>query len=176
MDVLRQQRDSILADHLELPVQNAIASRVRQILLPPKGITSFKPSVISLRDIVAIYDSVSRIFFDSSVLLCRADNCFILIKKAYSRHPFVLRLVLRNGRQYLLQTRNADELNAWIGLVNYGATFKSAGINIRKEIDQRGVDLEARSNALLVRRTSSSIYVVLLTLFLDATVDEDLAL
>ncbi|PCH33556.1 hypothetical protein WOLCODRAFT_129831 [Wolfiporia cocos MD-104 SS10] len=62
---------------------------------------------VSVKDSIAVYD------------------------KSYSKHPNTLRLVMSDGRQFLLQTREEKEMNEWISRINYASAFKSAGVRMR---------------------------------------------
>jgi hypothetical protein len=76
------------------------------VVLPP--IPSFRPdTVITLNDTVAIWDWT------------------------YTRRPHTFTLVGPNGRQYLLQAENEEDMNGWIASINWAATFKSTGIKMR---------------------------------------------
>ncbi|KAF7319944.1 Sec7 domain protein [Mycena kentingensis (nom. inval.)] len=75
---------------------------------PPLPQTVFRPDeLLSVRDCVAVFDT------------------------SYTKHNHVLRLVMPDGRQLLLQASNDDELNQWIARINYASTFKTAGIRMR---------------------------------------------
>ena len=47
------------------------------------------------------------------------------------QHENTLRLVIPDGRQFLLQTSDERELNEWISRINYASAFKSAGVRMR---------------------------------------------
>jgi hypothetical protein len=76
------------------------------VVLPPTP--TFRPdTIISLNDTVAIWDWT------------------------YTRRPNTFTLVGPNGRQYLLQAENEEDMNSWIAAINWAASFKSTGIRMR---------------------------------------------
>nr|XP_019000387.1 uncharacterized protein I203_07169 [Kwoniella mangroviensis CBS 8507]OCF63848.1 hypothetical protein I203_07169 [Kwoniella mangroviensis CBS 8507] len=77
-----------------------------QLLLPRQ--TSFKPDeVFSLKDCVAVFD------------------------RTFTAYPNTFRFVMPQSRQYLLQSSDEYEMNEWIGLINYAATFKTVNLRMK---------------------------------------------
>jgi hypothetical protein len=100
-------KDSIMAITLSERIKQVQAgTRSNSTLLPP--MPNFKPDeVIALKDCIAIHD------------------------RLHPRAQGIFRLAMPNARQYLLQAPDEEEMNTWIGLVNYASSFKSAGIRMR---------------------------------------------
>ncbi|WWC72577.1 uncharacterized protein I206_106539 [Kwoniella pini CBS 10737] len=77
-----------------------------QLLLPRQS--TFKPDeVFSLKDCVAVFDHTFT---------------------AYSN---TFRFVMPQSRQYLLQSSDELEMNEWISLINYAATFKTVNLKMK---------------------------------------------
>ena len=100
-------KDSIMAITLSERIKQVQAgTRSNSTLLPP--MPNFKPDeVISLKDCIAIHD------------------------RHHPRAQGIFRLAMPNSKQYLLQASDEEEMNTWIGLINYASSFKSAGIRMR---------------------------------------------
>jgi len=100
-------KDSIMAITLSERIKQVQAgTRSNPTLLPP--MPNFKPDeVISLKDCIAIHD------------------------RHHPRAQGIFRLAMPNSKQYLLQASDEEEMNTWIGLINYASSFKSAGIRMR---------------------------------------------
>ncbi|EKM60968.1 uncharacterized protein PHACADRAFT_204113 [Phanerochaete carnosa HHB-10118-sp] len=81
--------------------------------------------MLSLRDAVAVYD------------------------QSYDKHTNTLRLVISDGRHYLLQAKDEQDLNEWISCVNYASTFKSTGVRMRS-LGMSGKDIELTGQAAAV--------------------------
>ncbi|KAI0053308.1 hypothetical protein FA95DRAFT_1674341 [Auriscalpium vulgare] len=91
-----------------------------QLLFPP--VSLLKPDeLVSVNDSVAVYD------------------------RAYNKHYHTFRFVMKDGRHFLLQASNKQEMNEWISRINYASTFKTAGVRIRalgisgKDVELMGV-------------------------------------
>ncbi|KAJ7130053.1 hypothetical protein C8R43DRAFT_1025590 [Mycena crocata] len=70
--------------------------------------TVFKPDeLLSVKDAIAVFD------------------------RTYTKYENAFRFVMQDGRQFLLQSANARELNEWISRINYASTFKTAGVRMR---------------------------------------------
>ncbi|KAJ7275346.1 hypothetical protein B0H12DRAFT_1042050 [Mycena haematopus] len=70
--------------------------------------TVFKPDeLLSVKDAVAVFD------------------------KSYTKYENTFRFVMQDGRQFLLQPSDQQELNEWISRINYASTFKTAGVRMR---------------------------------------------
>ncbi|EJT97877.1 hypothetical protein DACRYDRAFT_24820, partial [Dacryopinax primogenitus] len=84
------------------------ADAARRVGVQPPRLASFKPDDwVSLRDAVALYDTT------------------------YLEHDHAFRLILPQKKQYLFQVSSEDELNEWMALINYAASFKTAGVRMR---------------------------------------------
>lgn len=80
----------------------------QSLLLPPTS--TFKPDeVFPLKDCVAVFDQSSSQLSTSTTF----------------------RFVMPQGRQYLLSAPDQMDMNDWIGLINYAAVFKTAGVKMR---------------------------------------------
>ncbi|CAK5279968.1 unnamed protein product [Mycena citricolor] len=70
--------------------------------------TAFKPDeLMSVKDAIAVFD------------------------KSYVKHDHTLRLVMAEGRQFMLQAADDREMNEWISRINYASAFKTAGVRMR---------------------------------------------
>lgn len=88
-------------------MQQASEASISMTWLP-----EYRPDeIISLQDAIALYDFT------------------------YSRYPNVFRLILPSARQILLRATDEADLNLWMSTVNYGATFRSMGIRIKRGSD-----------------------------------------
>ncbi|KAI0374264.1 hypothetical protein BV20DRAFT_935476, partial [Pilatotrama ljubarskyi] len=73
--------------------------------------------MLSVRDAIAVFD------------------------KSYTKYLNTLRLVMPDGRQFLLQAHDEKEMNEWIARINYASAFKSAGVRMRA-LGLSGRDIE----------------------------------
>ncbi|KAJ6519521.1 hypothetical protein C8R45DRAFT_951795 [Mycena sanguinolenta] len=70
--------------------------------------TVFKPDeLLSVKDSLAVFD------------------------RSYTKYENAFRFVMQDGRQFLLQPSDEQELNEWISRINYASTFKTAGVRMR---------------------------------------------
>ncbi|RUS14148.1 hypothetical protein BC937DRAFT_94268, partial [Endogone sp. FLAS-F59071] len=67
-----------------------------------------------------------------------------LYDATYSKYPHTFRLVAGDGQQYMFRTESEEEMNDWIGKINYAAAFKSAGIKLRGHHGRAGPRGKAR--------------------------------
>ncbi|KAH9946772.1 hypothetical protein B0H21DRAFT_382038 [Amylocystis lapponica] len=101
-------------------IQAEIESSSGHALFPHTGLPQ-PDELLSVKDTVAVFD------------------------KSYTKHPHTIRLVISDGRQYLLQTSGEKEMNEWISRINYASTFKTAGVRMRalgmssKDIELTGI-------------------------------------
>jgi hypothetical protein len=58
-------------------------------------------------------------------------DCIAIHDRHHPRAQGIFRLAMPNQKQYLLQASDEEEMNTWIGLINYASSFKSAGIRMR---------------------------------------------
>ncbi|KAI0757099.1 hypothetical protein C8Q80DRAFT_1245438 [Daedaleopsis nitida] len=62
--------------------------------------------------------------------------------KTYTKYANTLRLVMPDGRQFLLQASEEKEMNEWIARINYASAFKSAGVRMRSlGLSSRDIEL-----------------------------------
>ncbi|KAJ7071302.1 hypothetical protein C8F01DRAFT_1109946 [Mycena amicta] len=79
----------------------------------PEGVPILPPAVFRPDELLSVKGSVA------------------VYDKSYYKHNHVMRLVMSDGRQSLLQATDEDELNQWIARINYASTFKTAGVRMR---------------------------------------------
>lgn len=62
--------------------------------------------------------------------------------KSYIKHRHTLRLVMSDGRHFLLQAPDEKEMNEWISRINYASAFKTAGVRMRAQgMSYRDIEL-----------------------------------
>ncbi|KAH9486771.1 Arf guanine nucleotide exchange factor sec74 [Psilocybe cubensis] len=99
-------RDNSWAAALNQPYE----SFAEHVVSPALPSSTFRPDeTFSVKDAIAVYDS------------------------SYIKHKHVMRFVLPDGRQILLQASDAKDLNEWISRINYASTFKTAGVRMRPQ-------------------------------------------
>ena len=76
---------------------------------------------------------------------------------SYDRYPNVFRLITGSGRQFLLQSETMDEMNTWIALVNYAATFKTANVRMRPFMPRRTNSLGSLRRRVSSKRNSREV-------------------
>ncbi|KAH9835647.1 uncharacterized protein C8Q71DRAFT_811128 [Rhodofomes roseus] len=87
-------------------------------------------------------------------------DCIAVFDKSYAKHPHTLRLVLPDGRHYLLQAHAEQEMNEWISCVNYASAFKTAGLRMRalgmanRDIELTGIAAAASHMREIQHRTA----------------------
>ena len=134
--IILHQRDPVVA----LTLQEQIFERTgtvsppqtneQTVRLPP--LPSFKPDhIISLNDAVALFDFT------------------------YSKYTNVFRLLQPNGRETLFRAEDESSLNDWISTVNYGASFRTAGIRMRGPLQSYNDARDASPRTLGSRQQSS---------------------
>lgn len=74
--------------------------------------------------------------------LIKTDDAVALVDSNYTRHKHAFTFVRPGGIEEVLLADNENELNDWLGLINYAAAFRAAGVRIRgmvggNEEDQR---------------------------------------
>ncbi|KAI0778081.1 hypothetical protein BD413DRAFT_608746 [Trametes elegans] len=97
-------------------VQTQLGQANGQVVLQQTSLPQ-PDEILSTRDAVAVYD------------------------KSYTRYPNTLRLVMPDGRQFLLQSQDEKEMNEWIARINYASAFKTAGVRMRA-LGLSGRDIE----------------------------------
>ncbi|KAJ7630641.1 hypothetical protein FB45DRAFT_916156 [Roridomyces roridus] len=60
-----------------------------------------------------------------------AQDAIAIVDRSYTKHDNAFRFVMQDGRQFLLQSSDEQELNEWVSRINYASTFKTAGIRMR---------------------------------------------
>ncbi|KAF9015320.1 hypothetical protein BDQ17DRAFT_1269079 [Cyathus striatus] len=63
--------------------------------------------------------------------LVSVKDSIAVFDRSYRKHPNTVRFALSNGRQMLLQTLEARDIDEWISKINYASTFKSTGVKLR---------------------------------------------
>lgn len=63
--------------------------------------------------------------------LIKTDNAVALVDSTYNRHKNAFTLVRNGGQEEVLLADNEQELHDWLGLINYAAAFRAAGVRIR---------------------------------------------
>ncbi|PWN54402.1 hypothetical protein IE53DRAFT_158089 [Violaceomyces palustris] len=102
------------------------------IVISPR-ITFFRPDgVISLSNAVAVKDMT------------------------YEKYNFVFRLLVSEGRQYLVQAQNEDDMNDWIHKINFCASFRAVNIKIRGT-DMTAPQTRSRSGTTNSKALSSEV-------------------
>ncbi|KAF7791941.1 hypothetical protein EIP86_002967 [Pleurotus ostreatoroseus] len=89
---------------------------------PSRKLVPKPDELLSLRDAVAVYD------------------------RSYVRYPNTFRLVLPEGRHYLLRVKSEQEMNQWIACINYASAFKTAGVRMRS-LGMSGEQIELAGKA-----------------------------
>lgn len=84
--------------------------------------------------------------------LIKTDNAVALVDCTYNRHKHAFSFVRPGGQEEVLLADNEHELNEWLGLINYAAAFRAAGVRIRGMVG--GNEEDIRSND--VRRLDSN--------------------
>ncbi|SMR48704.1 unnamed protein product [Zymoseptoria tritici ST99CH_1E4] len=78
--------------------------------------------------------------------LIKTDDAVALVDSTYNRHKNAFVFVRPGGIEEVLLADNESELNEWLGLINYAAAFRAAGVRIRgmvggNEEDQRAKEV-----------------------------------
>ena len=63
--------------------------------------------------------------------LIKTDNAVALVDATYSRHKNAFTFISNGGQEEVLLADNESELHDWLGLINYAAAFRAAGVRIR---------------------------------------------
>lgn len=84
--------------------------------------------------------------------LIKTDDAVALVDSTYNRHKNAFTFVRPGGQEEVLLADNENELNDWLGLINYAATFRAAGVRIRGMVG--GAEEDTRSSD--VRRLDST--------------------
>ncbi|EIW64746.1 uncharacterized protein TRAVEDRAFT_109486, partial [Trametes versicolor FP-101664 SS1] len=105
-------RDSTWANGLQTQLGQSDGQVVLQQTSLPQP-----DEMLSVRDAIAVFD------------------------KSYTKYPNTLRLVMPDGRQFLLQSQDEKEMNEWIARINYASAFKTAGVRMRA-LGLSGRDIE----------------------------------
>ena len=77
----------------------------------------------------------------------KTDNAVALVDATYTRHKHAFIFVRTGGQEEILLADNEHELCDWLGLINYAAAFRAAGVRIRgmvggAEEDQRSKEVK----------------------------------
>ncbi|RPD82664.1 hypothetical protein L226DRAFT_475998 [Lentinus tigrinus ALCF2SS1-7] len=88
-----------------------------QVVLPQTSLPQ-PDEMFSVRDTIAVFD------------------------KSYTKYAHTLRLVMPDGRHFLLQAQDEREMNEWIARINYASAFKTAGVRMRSlGLSSRDIEL-----------------------------------
>lgn len=98
--------------------------------------------MLSVRDAVAVFDR-------SYTKVCHLRLPSRLYLYAAAQYNNTLRLVMPDGRHFLLQAKDEAEMNDWIACINYASTFKTAGVRMRS-LGMSGKDIELTGQAAAV--------------------------
>lgn len=85
--------------------------------------------------------------------LIKTDNAVALVDATYTRHKNAFTFISNSGQEEVLLADNESELHDWLGLINYAAAFRAAGVRIR---GMTGSNDESTSAPSLTRIQSSS--------------------
>lgn len=84
--------------------------------------------------------------------LIKTDDAVALVDSTYTRHKHAFTFVRPGGIEEILLADNENELNDWLGLINYAAAFRAAGVRIRGMVGGNEEDQRAKE----VRRLDST--------------------
>ena len=84
--------------------------------------------------------------------LIKTDNAVALVDSSYNRHKHAFVFVRPGGQEEVLLADNESELHDWLGLINYAAAFRAAGVRIRGMVGGNEEDVRSRD----VRRTDTN--------------------
>ncbi|KAK4502903.1 hypothetical protein PRZ48_006330 [Zasmidium cellare] len=84
--------------------------------------------------------------------LIKTDNAVALVDSTYTRHKNAFTFVRPGGQEEVLLADNEHELADWLGLINYAAAFRAAGVRIRGMVGGNEEDLRNKD----VRRLEST--------------------
>ncbi|KAF2171895.1 hypothetical protein M409DRAFT_50511 [Zasmidium cellare ATCC 36951] len=84
--------------------------------------------------------------------LIKTDNAVALVDSTYTRHKNAFTFVRPGGQEEVLLADNEHELTDWLGLINYAAAFRAAGVRIRGMVGGNEEDLRNKD----VRRLEST--------------------
>ncbi|KAI0724444.1 hypothetical protein C8T65DRAFT_734068 [Cerioporus squamosus] len=104
-------------------IQTQVERTNGQVLLPHTSLPQ-PDEMVSVRDTIAVFD------------------------KSYTKYANTLRLVMPDGRQFLLQAPDEREMNEWIARINYASAFKTAGVRMRSlGLSSRDIELTGMAAA-----------------------------
>ncbi|TFK94310.1 hypothetical protein K466DRAFT_657839 [Polyporus arcularius HHB13444] len=111
-------RDTTWASTIQAQAQRTNGQVLPQTSLPQPD------EMLSVRDTIAVFD------------------------KSYTKYANTLRLVMPDGRQFLLQAQDEREMNEWIARINYASAFKTAGVRMRSlGLSSRDIELTGMAAA-----------------------------
>ena len=87
--------------------------------------------------------------------LLKIDEAVALLDSSYTKHKHAFALVRQGGEEEIFLADNENEQNDWLTLINYAATFRSAGILIRGFIGVTDGDFQSPG----IKRLDSSATV-----------------
>lgn len=92
---------------------------------------------------------ISEFKYDAQI---KTDDAVALVDSTYTRHKHAFTFVRPGGIEEVLLADNENELNDWLGLINYAAAFRAAGVRIRGMVGGNEEDQRAKE----VRRLDST--------------------
>ncbi|CAK1364783.1 unnamed protein product [Cercospora beticola] len=85
--------------------------------------------------------------------LIKTDNAVALVDSTYTRHKNAFTFVRHGGQEEVFLADNESELHDWLGLINYAAAFRAAGVRIR---GMTGGNEDSTQSIKRLRSTNSS--------------------
>lgn len=82
------------------------------------------------------------------------DGFVAVFDFSFTKRPNTFMLIGDNGRQLLMQAPDGGEMNEWIGLINWAASFKNTGIKLRTETPLQAIRMR-RPHASSVSQASA---------------------
>jgi hypothetical protein len=102
------QRDTEVASTMLDQIQERSKAGTNGSSISFPRISSLKPDgIISLHNSIGLYDFT------------------------YHKYPNVFHILQPNGRRVLFHTKDKTELNSWLSIINYAASFRTTGIRMR---------------------------------------------
>ncbi|EME44892.1 hypothetical protein DOTSEDRAFT_70814 [Dothistroma septosporum NZE10] len=99
--------------------------------------------------------------------LIKTDNAVALVDSSYDKHKNAFVFVRPGAEEETLLADNESDLNEWLGLINYAAAFRAAGVRIRgmvgNEEDARNRELSRLDSTVSTRSIQTRMGEVMLT-------------
>jgi hypothetical protein len=87
--------------------------------------------------------------------LIKTDDAVALVDSTYTRHKNAFTFVRHGGQEEVFLADNEGELNEWLGLINYAAAFRAAGVRIRGMVSGNEDDSQSRGLHRISSATSA---------------------